>query len=204
MYDVNYSRCCHQPICTECFLQMKRSPKVPLNPAKCPFCVKPHFGVVYIPAPESNHHKYIAKQRKASLKNNSLTKRKSYSWVDPNVILVDDIRPNWHLLMTRGPEKSLSGVGSTRRQLVRPNEGATSQSRHIRAWDSPYYERQAGMQDWTTDENAAVMDAIRESFNNSNNTTIDTASSSLHSSSCPTLSHHHQYQHSNNPTVICM
>ena len=99
---------------------------------------------------------------------------------------LDDIRPNWHLLMARGPEKSLSGVGSTRRQLVRPNEEATARSRHIRAWDSPYYERQTGTQDWTADENTAVMDAIRESSGNSTNTT----SSPLHHSSCSTLSHH--------------
>ncbi|RKP23538.1 hypothetical protein SYNPS1DRAFT_24403 [Syncephalis pseudoplumigaleata] len=50
--NINYSRCCHQPICTECFLQIKRSGSDITTPASCPFCVKPNFGVVYTP-PES-------------------------------------------------------------------------------------------------------------------------------------------------------
>ncbi|KAI9261416.1 hypothetical protein BDA99DRAFT_75995 [Phascolomyces articulosus] len=200
IHDVNYSRCCHQPICTECFLRMKRSLKTPLKPATCPFCVQPDFGVVYIPAPDCHHHKDIAKQRKVSLWSGSSAKRKSYSWDDPNVVLVDDIRPNWHLLMARGPEKSLSGVGSTRRQLVRPNEEAPSRSGNIRTWDSPYYERQVNdRDDWTADENTAVMDAIRGSSSSSNSTT-----NSSHRRSHPPRPHHRPPHHQNNPTVICM
>lgn len=63
----NISRCCHQPICSECFVQIKRlDPHPPhddpsqtsSNPnetphtliseaANCPFCAMPDFGVTY-------------------------------------------------------------------------------------------------------------------------------------------------------------
>ncbi|KAI9484876.1 hypothetical protein BDB00DRAFT_109211 [Zychaea mexicana] len=87
---INYSRCCNQPICTECFLQMKRSTKTPLRPASCPFCVKPDFGVIYVPPPFSSQHKHVAKQRQKSLLDGrgSSGRRKNYAWDDPNVVLV--------------------------------------------------------------------------------------------------------------------
>ena len=68
--NINLTRCCTQPICTECFLQIKRDaphyptpvknhpPGTPLpnytpddlisEPATCPYCVESNFGVVYI------------------------------------------------------------------------------------------------------------------------------------------------------------
>ncbi len=73
--NLNMTRCCSQPICTECFVQMKRlDPHVPheegssahesapdaespaanaddfvSEPVKCPFCAMPDFGVIYEP-----------------------------------------------------------------------------------------------------------------------------------------------------------
>ncbi|KAF1947714.1 hypothetical protein EJ02DRAFT_332449 [Clathrospora elynae] len=70
---LNKTRCCDQPICSECFVQIKRpdphppehhgeagSPPPPESeeeiqlvsePAACPFCVRPEFGVTYEPPP---------------------------------------------------------------------------------------------------------------------------------------------------------
>ena len=64
--NLNISRCCLQPICTECFVQIKRldphppHEDVPLNedsqsmphtlisePASCPYCAMKDFGVIY-------------------------------------------------------------------------------------------------------------------------------------------------------------
>ncbi|KAI8912269.1 hypothetical protein DFJ77DRAFT_511813 [Powellomyces hirtus] len=53
--NINYSRCCDQPICTECFVQIKR-PESTLEPAACPFCVETNFGILYH-APGSPEHK---------------------------------------------------------------------------------------------------------------------------------------------------
>ncbi|KAI5815165.1 hypothetical protein BZA77DRAFT_86584 [Pyronema omphalodes] len=66
---LNRTRCCDQEICSECFVQIKRSdPHVPEHhdgppptdsvaeqlisvPASCPFCKQPDFGVTYQPPP---------------------------------------------------------------------------------------------------------------------------------------------------------
>ncbi|KAI8067148.1 hypothetical protein BC940DRAFT_301401 [Gongronella butleri] len=42
---INESKCCHQPICTECFVQMKRMD--PAVAVACPFCCSAGFGVCY-------------------------------------------------------------------------------------------------------------------------------------------------------------
>jgi hypothetical protein len=76
---LNRTRCCDQPICSECFVQIKRpdphppehaeqDPNAPTEdasngehteeesqlvsePSACPFCVQPEFGVTYAPPP---------------------------------------------------------------------------------------------------------------------------------------------------------
>ncbi|BEI83530.1 hypothetical protein CcaverHIS002_0401340 [Cutaneotrichosporon cavernicola] len=49
--NINTSRCCQQPLCTECFVQMKRAEATTTHlesePASCPFCVETDFGVIY-------------------------------------------------------------------------------------------------------------------------------------------------------------
>ncbi|GMM33380.1 Sip5 protein [Saccharomycopsis crataegensis] len=69
--NFNYTRCCVQPICSECFVQIKRlDPHPPHDeeeernqnsgelvvpkdlisePAICPFCAMPNFGITYTP-----------------------------------------------------------------------------------------------------------------------------------------------------------
>lgn len=74
---LNRTRCCDQPICSECFVQIRRpephppdhgenDPNAPppaqegnhteegqlvMEPAACPFCVQPELGVTYAPPP---------------------------------------------------------------------------------------------------------------------------------------------------------
>ncbi|KAL2889825.1 Protein sip-5 [Ceratocystis lukuohia] len=70
---LNHTRCCDQPICSECFVQIKRpDPTLPANnpeqgdapapegerpwmlvtkPTQCPYCQQPEFGVTYDPPP---------------------------------------------------------------------------------------------------------------------------------------------------------
>ncbi|WVW83192.1 hypothetical protein I302_105210 [Kwoniella bestiolae CBS 10118] len=49
--NINTSRCCQQPVCTECFVQIKRSEAtlthLESDPACCPFCMETDFGVIY-------------------------------------------------------------------------------------------------------------------------------------------------------------
>ncbi|CAO3624244.1 unnamed protein product [Cunninghamella echinulata] len=62
--NINYTQCCDQPICTECFVQFKRSD--PTLPVSCPFCVQDNFGVIYQQSSSilSNYHDQNTKQQR--------------------------------------------------------------------------------------------------------------------------------------------
>ncbi|KAJ1986671.1 SNF1-interacting protein [Coemansia spiralis] len=48
--NINYTRCCHKPICTECFVQIKRKIEDDhVESTHCPYCVEPNLGIVYYP-----------------------------------------------------------------------------------------------------------------------------------------------------------
>ncbi|KAI7902521.1 uncharacterized protein BX663DRAFT_511329 [Cokeromyces recurvatus] len=127
---VNRTRCCDKPICTECFLQLRRSMTSPLIPAACPFCLHPNFGIVYIPPSWSKHFNGFKKRRadlilkdetnSMDIKNTDNSRR---NWVveadDPDVVLVDTIRPNWEQALAE--ERRSSSVGTTRRRRVQLN-----------------------------------------------------------------------------------
>lgn len=143
---LNRTRCCDQPICSECFVQIKRpdphppehgepDPNAPSSaqesegnraesadtqlvsePAACPFCVQPEFGVTYVPpqfrrglsyAAELNGSRppmNIASPMSSSTSSLSsgtpaaVTGRRratSLSAADPTVVTTDKIRPDW-------------------------------------------------------------------------------------------------------------
>ncbi|KAI0035986.1 hypothetical protein K488DRAFT_82597 [Vararia minispora EC-137] len=108
--NINRSRCCDQAICTECFVQIKRSePTVThlqSDPACCPYCVQEHFGVVYTPPPwraglgsegSSLPPWPDTLQRTQSLPTSlgKQKRRKSFGPEDPDVVTIDHIRPDW-------------------------------------------------------------------------------------------------------------
>ncbi|KAJ1030368.1 hypothetical protein NDA16_001277 [Ustilago loliicola] len=128
---LNFSRCCHQPICSECFVQMKRADPNSTNPPSseprsCPFCVEPEFGVTYTP-PEA-----LERGRRSSgsgsgsgsgsdSPNNATDaanfaemaigtggagvqgagKKKILPADDPSVITVDQVRPDWNIKLAQ-------------------------------------------------------------------------------------------------------
>ncbi|PLB37187.1 Sip5p [Aspergillus candidus] len=139
---LNRTRCCDQPICSECFVQIKRpephppehgdaDPNAPApattseaappdnqdgqlvsEPAACPFCVQPEFGVTYMTPPFRRGLTYPADpgsrlnlaspvSSTSSLSSGnvaSFTGRRratSLSAADPAVITTDRIRPDW-------------------------------------------------------------------------------------------------------------
>ncbi|KAJ2724827.1 SNF1-interacting protein [Coemansia sp. Benny D115] len=48
--NINYTRCCHKPICTECFVQIKRKlDDDRITSTHCPYCVQPNLGIIYYP-----------------------------------------------------------------------------------------------------------------------------------------------------------
>ncbi|KAI5287683.1 SNF1-interacting protein [Ascosphaera aggregata] len=139
---LNQTRCCQQPICTECFVKIKRpDPHLPEHhpgedsntsnsesndslsanrnnhegsaaeeqlisePALCPYCTRPEFGVTYQPPPFKRGLTYAppvslqqAKTLEATASSTNLTRRpRSHSLpaCAPNVITTDMIRPDW-------------------------------------------------------------------------------------------------------------
>lgn len=121
---LNFSRCCRQPICTECFVEMKRADPNSHNPPSsepraCPFCVEPDFGVTYLPPEALEHGRRSTGSGSGSGSNspNDATdaanfaemaigtggagvsgagKKKILAADDPSVITVDQVRPDWH------------------------------------------------------------------------------------------------------------
>jgi hypothetical protein len=136
---LNKTRCCDQPICSECFVQIKRpdphppehevndpnAPPTPSTgqeaeadgqlvsePAACPFCVQPEFGITYSPPPVKRGLTYataagshpLAHAASAMSSSSSLgsspgagSRRRatSLSANAPSVITTDRIRPDW-------------------------------------------------------------------------------------------------------------
>lgn len=144
---LNRTRCCDQPICSECFVQIKRpdphppehaEPGAPAaapaetaarqaeegllmsEPAQCPFCVQPEFGVTYDPPQFRRGLAFPAQAhgRTMSFANNGsplasssslptsagsmaaaqqIGRRRatSLSATAPQVIATDKVRPDW-------------------------------------------------------------------------------------------------------------
>ncbi|KAK3316647.1 hypothetical protein B0H66DRAFT_300251 [Apodospora peruviana] len=139
---LNHTRCCDQPICSECFVQIKRpDPHFPeghnendpntnpeetagllvSEPACCPYCTQPEFGVTYEPPPFRRGLTYtvppptLGSMHTAMSSNSSLNsanlspslpspaaaaaagrrRTQSLSTHAHNVILTDRIRPEW-------------------------------------------------------------------------------------------------------------
>ncbi|KAG9206905.1 SNF1-interacting protein [Epicoccum nigrum] len=130
---LNKTRCCDQPICSECFVQIKRPDPHPpehhgdeptptdepqeeiqlvSEPAACPFCVQPEFGVTYeappfrrglIYAHQSHglHSAASAMSSTSSLHSSGVPspggRRRATSLAvnDKTVITTDMVRPDW-------------------------------------------------------------------------------------------------------------
>ena len=131
---LNKTRCCDQPICSECFVQIKRpdphtpehhgdaeappaaEPEEEINlvsePAACPFCVQPEFGVTYEPPPFRRGLVYngqgqpplssatSAMSSTSSLNSPNLLspgRRRATSLAvnDKTVVTTDMVRPDW-------------------------------------------------------------------------------------------------------------
>ncbi|KAJ2082557.1 SNF1-interacting protein [Coemansia sp. RSA 988] len=108
--NINYTRCCHKPICTECFVQIKRKLEEDrVEPTHCPYCVAPNLGIVYHALPtaaasalaEGARQPITPKSLGESGRARSQSSASSTNTaghlvplgVDPAVVMSDDIRP---------------------------------------------------------------------------------------------------------------
>ncbi|KAH9057088.1 hypothetical protein EDB83DRAFT_2225042 [Lactarius deliciosus] len=111
--NINRSRCCDQTICSECFVQIKRTEPTVTHmvsePACCPFCVQEHFGIVYTPPswragigsegwptptwPDSPNSQRAFDSMRA--RPGKQKRFRSFDHTDPDVVTVDRIHPDW-------------------------------------------------------------------------------------------------------------
>ncbi|GAA5944865.1 hypothetical protein JCM1841_002069 [Sporobolomyces salmonicolor] len=98
-----HTRCCDQPICTECFVQIKRADATPTHlesePAACPFCMEPNFGCVY-PKPTRPTVQASASGGSGSSTDGGPAaqpklRRKSFAHTEKEVVTTDMIHPDW-------------------------------------------------------------------------------------------------------------
>lgn len=112
--NINRSRCCDQAICTECFVQIKRSEPTTTHivsePAACPYCVQENFGVTYEPpswraglvlgssgSPSRPELPRLGGSTVSSTSGDSQghSRRKSAPSQGVEVVTIDYIRPDW-------------------------------------------------------------------------------------------------------------
>ncbi|KAJ1967035.1 SNF1-interacting protein [Dimargaris xerosporica] len=147
LININYSRCCHHPICTECFVQFKRQEPI-YQPTPCPFCVEAHFGVVYTPAVLSNqsnpllqptlsHDLPSSPSAQSSSSKSSRGRSRSLSHDHPSVVKSDVIRPHiLRIIESREQTGNRSSLFSHRRLLSRMDRPRRPRSSRDRSSDS--------------------------------------------------------------------
>lgn len=184
--NINYSRCCDQPICTECFVQIHRPIETPSVPATCPFCMQENYGVLY--EPPSWSEKFQARSRSGSHSTVTGTRhttsgvsengprRESVSHKSPDVVLIDHIRPNWkdNIQPAPGPARAVSrrnsaSAGSRSNNLLRAAGVSSLLTRPGRSASSAaateYNQVLSNIRDVNMDlEDWMVMEAIRLSL----------------------------------------
>ncbi|KAI8647933.1 hypothetical protein BD408DRAFT_408015 [Parasitella parasitica] len=101
--NINFARCCDQPICTECFVQIKKRPADTSTSATgadivCPYCMTENFGIIYYCPPSSSpatinlEKGYKMRSTTSGISKHQESKRKSIEVDHPNVVLIDHVR----------------------------------------------------------------------------------------------------------------
>ncbi|CAO3595789.1 unnamed protein product [Absidia cylindrospora] len=192
--NINYSRCCEQPICTECFIQIHRPTDDPSNPATCPFCLESNYGVTYNPPfwtekNQTNRARSLSSSSSVSTTTTSPSsptgarhttsgisdefkpRRKSVNHTHPDVVLIDHIRPHWNKPTTTSSRSSRRNSLTTGQHTSSPSgrnllRAVTRPGRSASsAASNEYNQHWANVRDMNMDlEEWMVMEAIRLSL----------------------------------------
>ncbi|KAF9088686.1 SNF1-interacting protein [Mortierella sp. AD031] len=186
--NINRTRCCDKPMCTECFVQLKRLESAPTESPACPYCVEPHFGVIYSPAllpgsPIPGHmigspsSSFLERGMDSQNPSSPSTRRRSTSHKSPEVVAADDLRPDWNRRIlaaaqrqpgSRRASTSSSVSNSTfalGRRLAVGRQGSSSRRSNSTAAAGEYNGYLAAMRNMGTDlEELMIMEAMRQSL----------------------------------------
>ncbi|KAJ2481452.1 SNF1-interacting protein [Coemansia sp. RSA 2131] len=171
--NINYTRCCHKPICTECFVQIKRKlDDDQIVATHCPYCVEPNLGIVYY-APQLPQTMPSAVPRTISETGRARSHSASTWTRNPPIVMSDDIRPHRVRELTsvvdsrrkqqlRSAENMAMVAAATRRASAQGGRRGASQLR-LQSEYSAYVRamRGAGQTDL---EEFLVQEAIRQSL----------------------------------------
>ncbi|BFZ53396.1 SNF1-interacting protein [Savitreella phatthalungensis] len=177
--NIATTRCCRQPICTECFVQIKRpNPHPPIvhadevnpdaqneNPDTlvmeapvCPYCNETDFGVIYTQPDFSRARGFVpipASERDVSAS-------------DPRVVLIDHIRPDWSAKLQRAKDRAARRAANAalitahlQRQERRAQALEGRRSEYSGNGDSPRVSRRSAIEAF---EEAQLAEAIRLSM----------------------------------------
>ncbi|OBZ85450.1 Protein sip5 [Choanephora cucurbitarum] len=93
--NINFTRCCDQPICTECFVQIKKNPSDFRRDIDCPYCMTDSFGVVYYRFSLDKKKSVSSEIRSTTsgVTSHDSTRRKSLDSNHPSVVLIDHMKP---------------------------------------------------------------------------------------------------------------
>ncbi|KAG0353845.1 SNF1-interacting protein [Podila minutissima] len=190
--NINRTRCCDKPMCTECFVQLKRLESAPTESPACPYCVEPHFGVLYsasllpaLPGPSTHGTSMAVSSSNNSLDRHSQTdtqaspssnRRRSTSHKNPEVVAADDLRPDWNrrILAARQPgsrrastSSSVSGATFALGRRLAGRQG--SGSRRSNSAAVAEYGYLSAMRHMGTDlEELMIIEAMRQSIQDEN------------------------------------
>ncbi|KAI5476512.1 zinc finger, RING-type domain containing protein [Pseudohyphozyma bogoriensis] len=105
-----HTRCCDQPICTECFVQIKRADPTTTHlesePAACPFCMETNFGCLYLKL-EQRRPEMLSLDSAVSTGSGGSSsisipttdtpkpRRKSFAHTEKQVVTTDQLHPDW-------------------------------------------------------------------------------------------------------------
>ncbi|KAL0089526.1 hypothetical protein F4703DRAFT_1841512 [Phycomyces blakesleeanus] len=137
--DINYTRCCDQPICTECFLHIKPTPDT--SQASCPYCVQDTFGIIY----NSWHINKNTEIQHTTFGQSPTRKRRcAIEPASPSVVLVGHLRlPKRQFNTNEIRQRSYSDRDTVDleswmvRQAVRQSMNEYRRSNRIRLEESP-------------------------------------------------------------------
>ncbi|KAI9231690.1 MAG: hypothetical protein BYD32DRAFT_466924 [Podila humilis] len=177
--NINRTRCCDKPMCTECFVQLKRLESAPTESPACPYCVEPHFGVLYSASLFPMHGTSMAVSSPNSVDRPQTTdtqmspssnRRRSTSHKSPEVVAADDLRPDWNrrILAARQPgsrrastSSSVSGATFALGRRLAGRQGSGSR----RSNSSAEYGYLTAMRHMGTDlEELMIIEAMRQSI----------------------------------------
>lgn len=186
---LNYSKCCQQPICTECFVQIKRAdPHFPHDevdptqtqtddsekdpnllisePSNCPYCATPNFSVTYSPP----------RERAVGINGRSPNSYRPVNITDKVIktytVASDDIRPDWEQRLNkeraRLARRSANATAiHVSNRLIGPQRTATTTSDESQSESTSRVDgRAAGISETALDEleRQMVNEAIRLSL----------------------------------------